>query len=295
MNFSLSIFPSAKDFLRNAGKRLYTQSAVNSLMLGVCERLVSEPDAVQDPFFAVIKDSKDVPQLAGVMTPPHNIILAGWEDPPAAHQLLVQHLLETRRTVPGAIGPLSIVNTFVKCWEATTGQAYATSMHQRVYELRQVQMPEIPEGRCRCATPEDMEIVSEWLRDFEKEALSETRQPDRIRARRLVNQKNVFFWQIGDSPVSMAMRTRPIQNSITISGVYTPPKYRQRGFATACVAILSHNLLSQGYETLTLFTDLANPTSNAIYQKIGFRPVCDFRMVDFLPKVGEDQTKDQKG
>jgi hypothetical protein len=148
-------------------------------------------------------------------------------------------------------------------------------------------MPPIPEGYFRPAAPEDVEIVADWLRDFEIEALTENHPADRIRARRLVNQGDVFFWETDGQPVSMAMRTRPIKNSITISGVYTPPEHRRRGFAAACVATLSQSLLDLGFETLTLFTDLANPTSNAIYQKIGFCPVCDFRMVRFLNPAGE--------
>jgi len=35
-------------------------------------------------------------------------------------------------------------------------------------------------------------------------------------------------------------------------------------------------LLDEGRRFCALFTDLANPTSNRIYHKIGYRPVCDF-------------------
>lgn len=47
-------------------------------------------------------------------------------------------------------------------------------------------------------------------------------------------------------------------------------------YASACVAALSQLILDEGKEFCTLFTDLANPTSNHIYQQIGYRPVCDF-------------------
>jgi predicted GNAT family acetyltransferase len=58
--------------------------------------------------------------------------------------------------------------------------------------------------------------------------------------------------------------------------VYTPPRFRNRGYASMAVATLSQRLLEAGYDFCTLFTDLANPTSNHIYQAIGYRRVCDF-------------------
>jgi predicted GNAT family acetyltransferase len=67
---------------------------------------------------------------------------------------------------------------------------------------------------------------------------------------------------------------------MAISLVYTPPDLRQRGYATACVASLSQMLLDEGWQFCTLFTDLANPTSNSIYRKIGYKPVGDFH--DYL-------------
>ena len=49
----------------------------------------------------------------------------------------------------------------------------------------------------------------------------------------------------------------------------------------ACVAALSQQRLASGKLFCTLFTDLGNPTSNSIYQQIGYRPVCDFNAYDF--------------
>jgi predicted GNAT family acetyltransferase len=40
-------------------------------------------------------------------------------------------------------------------------------------------------------------------------------------------------------------------------------------------------LLDQGKQFTSLFTDLSNPTSNSIYQKIGYQPVCDFDLYRF--------------
>ena len=98
---------------------------------------------------------------------------------------------------------------------------------------------------------------------------------------------SLYVWEHG-SVVAMAITTRPITHSITVSEVYTPPEQRHKGYASAIVAALSQLQLDQGYQFCSLFTDLANPTSNSIYQKIGYRPVRDFEQYLFgeEPRAG---------
>ena len=57
--------------------------------------------------------------------------------------------------------------------------------------------------------------------------------------------------------------------------MYTPPPARGRGYASALVAEASQLQLDAGRRFCFLFTDLANPTSNHIYQAIGYEPVRD--------------------
>ena len=77
------------------------------------------------------------------------------------------------------------------------------------------------------------------------------------------------------------MKTRPTRHGISVSLVYTPPELRGRGYATACVGELSRKLLGAGREFCALFADLANPISNHIYERIGYRPVCDYEEYRF--------------
>lgn len=79
----------------------------------------------------------------------------------------------------------------------------------------------------------------------------------------------------------MAAVARPTLHGITVNLVYTPPEQRGRGFASNCVAALSQRMLDGGYQFCTLFTNLANPTSNDIYQQIGYRSIADFNEYRF--------------
>jgi predicted GNAT family acetyltransferase len=79
-----------------------------------------------------------------------------------------------------------------------------------------------------------------------------------------------------DGPVSIASCGRPTAHGIAVNMVFAPPHLRGRGYAGSCVAALSQRLLDDGWKFCTLFTDLANPTSNSIYQRIGYHSICDF-------------------
>ena len=72
-------------------------------------------------------------------------------------------------------------------------------------------------------------------------------------------------WQVGAVPVSMAGRTRTVAGMVRVAPVYTPPELRGRGYAGAATAAVSQAALDAGVREVVLYTDLANPTSNALY------------------------------
>jgi uncharacterized protein len=95
-----------------------------------------------------------------------------------------------------------------------------------------------------------------------------------------IKDGTLYLWQ-DTAPVSMAKAARPMRHGISINAVYTPPQYRSRGYATACVSALTQKLLTEGHDFCSLYTDLANPISNSIYAKIGYRPLGDALTFDF--------------
>ena len=282
MRLVLSRYQDAEEFLSVTSEFLYADESANNLMLGICERLVRDPAAYENPFFAAVLDQSGWISLCAVMTPPHNIVLAGEEQLAAAIPVLGEHLQTKGILIPGVIAPVDLAEAFAKSWRQRTSQTSEVGMCQRIYELRQVRMPKLPPGHFRVARPGDVRTIAEWFRSFEEEALCEIHDLNLARAERFVNDGKSFVWERDGGLVSMALKTRPLSHSITVSGVYTPPEHRRQGYATALVARLSQHLLDSRYNFINLFTDLQNPTSNAIYQKIGYRPVCDFRMIRFL-------------
>jgi hypothetical protein len=89
------------------------------------------------------------------------------------------------------------------------------------------------------------------------------------------------LWEVDGQPVSMAGFSGQTITGIRVNAVFTPPELRGRGYATACVGHLTRNLLDR-YRFCFLFTDQANPVSNHVYAKIGYRPVCDVSQLRFV-------------
>lgn len=134
----------------------------------------------------------------------------------------------------------------------------------------------------RVVTESDVALLKEWSLAFERDCrLPEANLPNReeeaeLGARRAVATGNRFLWIADGKPVAMAGKIRQNSLASTVAAVYTPPNLRGRGYASALVATLSEQLLAQGAPCCLLFADAENPTSNGIYQKIGYEPQGDF-------------------
>jgi predicted GNAT family acetyltransferase len=129
-------------------------------------------------------------------------------------------------------------------------------------------------GRLRQATLRDLPQITEWIKRFNEEALTRDSEDPRALAERAVARGQIFLFQTS-RPVSMAGWTGAAPNGRRISFVFTPRAERRRGYACACVAALSEAILSEGKSYCCLYADLANPTSNAIYARIGYEPLYD--------------------
>ena len=121
------------------------------------------------------------------------------------------------------------------------------------------------------------------MKEFHREALNHSVSEEQLNqfAQAKINKGTLFIWEDEGVPVALTAATRPTLSGIAINSVYTPPEFRKKGYASNLVAHVSQLMLEKGYQYCTLFTDKANPTSNKIYQEIGYREVTEFREVIF--------------
>ena len=277
-------YEDATAFLARARTPLERREAANSLMISVAVRLQEYPRQIEHPPYLATVEEGDRLLAAAVMTPPHRVIVHAEDTTLAPLRRLVQDLRSFAWQPPGVIGPAQIAHAFVAEWLTQAGGDGRLLRHERIYELRRVIHPIGVPGRLRVATETDVALTANWLAAFYEELGMEFNVGDPIaHARARIEQRIIYLWDDG-GPVSLAGSPRHTTHGISIGPVYTPPAFRRRGYAGACVAALSQQMLDAGWQFCVLFTDLANPTSNSVYQKIGYRPVCDFDEWALTPK-----------
>jgi len=270
---------SIETFLEESLKYLEQREALNNLMLGICNRIKTTPEFYNDVYMATIRENDEL-ILAAVMTVPNKLVVySNIEACDEAIELLVEDLRSRNIDIPGVVGPKELSKRICDIWSKNSECRVKLEMNMRVYELRQVNINMIGEGILRPANEEDLEFVAQGIYDFEIDTGLNI-APDEEKcyevARNRLPEKTIFIWEDSGRVVSMAAKARPTQNGATVNLVHTPKELRGKGYASSCVGALSQHLLNSGYKFCSLFTDLANPTSNSIYMKIGYKPVGDY-------------------
>jgi GNAT superfamily N-acetyltransferase len=186
----------------------------------------------------------------------------------------------TGRALPGVNGEAAAARAFAATWERRTGEVASVHMRQRLYRLDALETPTPAAGKPRGAGTADLALVSAWFADFERESGAAGAASSRLAEDRLTYGR-VLLWEVDGEPVSLAGRTPTVAGMSRIGPVYTPPAHRRKGYGTAVTAELTRTALDAGASHVVLFTDLANPTSNGVYQRIGYRPVSDRLVLSF--------------
>jgi uncharacterized protein len=268
------------EFLEAAEPLLLEDEARHNLILGLAGTLRDEPSVYEDFRLWLVQDGPEVVGAA-LRTPPHHLVLARPRDP-GALDALAQAIDED---LPGVVGALPEADGFVRAWSAKTGVAARKVRAQGVFALQRVQPLPPAAGRLRAATRDDRPLLVHWLGAFRDEALPEA-VPDDEQVARAIDHRlsspdaGFVLWEDGEV-VSMSGFGGLTPNGIRVGPVYTPTAVRGRGYATALVAELSANLLASGRRFCFLYTDLANPTSNRIYERIGYERVCESADIEF--------------
>lgn len=271
-------YQEVKEFLRDTQNYLVNRESVNNIILGTCLMLIQKPNNNdRQPYFAVVKDEKSL-LLTAMITPPFPIAIYSEKlDCRKELELLVENIVKEQLEISGVVAISEISKLFATIWSEKTGCALVEGMDMRLYDLVKINNIRISKGKFKIAEEGDFELISKWIIDMEKDAGSSI-SIERAKeiAQDKIRNKQLYIWEDG-LPVSMACSTRPTVNGIFVNMVYTPKEYRKNGYASSCVAVLSQYLLDKGYKFCSLITDLSNPTSNGIYIKIGYKPICNFK------------------
>lgn len=283
-------------FLAAAGDHLAADPVLSTVITSVSERRVLAdarglPRGDHPCWWAIVRD--DVGGVAGVAMrtapfEPHPLYVLALPDDAAVALARLVH--ERGEALHGVNGVLPAAHRVAEETARLTGGEVRVHEHLRLFELGDLVPPPPPPGRLRLASADDADLALAWFRAF---GLAAAEQAGRDEAHHgpletftlddmllRIDERVVWFWEDGDgTPVHVTGANAPAHGVARIGPVYTPVPHRGRGYASAAVAEVSRHYVEQGVRCC-LFTDQANPTSNKIYQALGYEPVVD--MVNLL-------------
>lgn len=279
----LKIYDNVKNFHQDVYTNLLTHEAQNMIMIKNLKIGYDEKDKHEwrDPanwLMATVIDGKEI-LLTALMTPPFGITLYATDNQinDEALTCLLEGLKATDWQISGVTSEKGLAERFAEIYGNSKGVGFDVSMNQRIYELSEVNSDVSQFGNLRLVNEGDMAFLPYWIEGITWDILGDLKsvQCDPKNYLYQIATGDVYVLEVDGKPVSMAKISHKMEQFCGIAMVYTPPYFRGKGYASACVAKLSQVALDRGFSRCVLYTDLANPTSNSIYQKIGYKPVCD--------------------
>src|SRR5580692_6046979 len=280
---------SLAEYAATAGGLLSGRPAEHTILLGVIETLRAAGPAAYGasaPLFGWWQGPGGEVSAAFVHTPPFPVALTSVPGPAAA--ALAQVLAARARVVGGVNAGPEDAEAFARAWHEVTGDAVECHMRNRLFRLGELRWPDPrPAGQARVAGLADRSLLIAWSEAFHREAQSGPEDVVSMVDDRL-SYRGLSLWEDAGQPVSMAGLTRITAGQARVGPVYTPPGLRGRGYAGALTCVVSQAALDAGADRVLLFTDLANPTSNALYQRLGYQPLEDRAVWSFHPSPAGD-------
>lgn len=282
MNSNITCITNALNFLELASNILYAREAEYSLLLGLSElQAKAEKPSTDCQFFCLYHFQK---LIGAALLNDRRLVVTQISN--SYIPFFIDYLIESQISIPGVVGPNETSEEFARQWSKIAKKEMTLAMGQKIYQLEKVTKPKNVVGKITNATEIDLSLVSEWLYDFTTESIPHqptTLEKMTVLANAKILKNEVYLWKDqNDQTVSMNLVGRPTKNGISISGVFTPKKWRGYGFASAVVAYSSQAMLGAGKRFCVLYTDIANPTSNKIYQRLGYQEVAS--SADFIFK-----------
>ena len=277
MTYELVRHAGPGDFLQRAESWLLASEAEHNLHLSLAYARRDAGATGADVLFGTVEQDGDLVGCV-IRTPPHKLLITSM--PPEAAPDIVGPVAELYDEIPAVLGPADSAVAVASAWTALKGGGWETGMQQRIYRLDQVEPVRPVPGAMRLATMDDLELLTDWGTGFARDA-GHAFLLAREQVSRMIERQDLHIWQ-DESPASMAVAQGATPNGCHVGYVYTPPELRGRGYASALVARLSQRMLDSGMTFCVLYTDLGNPTPNAIYQRIGYNVICDVRDIDIV-------------
>jgi GNAT superfamily N-acetyltransferase len=216
--------------------------------------------------------------------------------PPRCAEAVAEVLTGLDPDLDGAQGPAAEAEAFAAAWTARTGASVQVEMRMRLFALDELRPPVGVPGSVRAVGPDDaaVNLLAAWRVAFEAE-LNDARPPPHAPREDVVHALSAgageLLWEVDGEPVAQASARAVTAGMSRIGPVYTLPARRGRGYGAAVTAAASQWALDRGARAVLLYTDLANPTTNRLYPRLGYRPHYDALELRFTPPAARGERK----
>ncbi|TFF95592.1 MAG: GNAT family N-acetyltransferase [Promethearchaeota archaeon] len=285
MKFKL--FDDIEEFYSLVYPFLIENEAENILLFSILNSLREDfhKYGKEAPLLGMILQKNQVIMVC-LRTTPYNLVISYTQNLDTI-KFLVKELTKRDIILPGILGFKNGADLFATLWMEHKNIQASLVMDERNYKLTSVNEDTLGTNTFMLAKEIHRDLIIDWAKNFLYEAFQEERNQDIINNHINIIQddipnRRIYLLFHNEEPVCMARKAGKTPNGQLINYVYTPPHLRRNGYATECVAKLSKHLLEEENNKFCfLFTDLANPTSNSIYMKIGYKPIIDFHQYEF--------------
>lgn len=284
-NMPVELLSSAEEFLRRTQSLRALDPFRTNILGSVATAVATGNQAYESYFWWVLTDETGNVTGAAMRTAPHGMVLSPMSLDTIGELATAVSIHDD--LLPSVSGPTNLVEAFLEKYTMTQspGSQRPSEVKERhlLYGLAELSIP-AAEGAMTVATADDHNLILEWYIEFGEETGVFMPNPE-ASVQSGLDRDSVRFWIVDGEKVSLAGHASIVEmpnGSIgRIGPVYTPTQYRRHGYAGALTARLSQELLNKGSKVM-LYTDADNPTSNGIYQKIGFELIDENVKVDFM-------------
>ncbi|USQ89075.1 GNAT family N-acetyltransferase [Streptomyces phaeoluteigriseus] len=266
------------EFLARAGEFLRSRPALHTTALSTTEKLRTQ--GTEGAVFGRLERGGEV-GATFYRFPARGLSVTSLT--PEQADALAAHLVALGHWLPWVTADHSTATAFAEAWQRRTGATPTPRVRLHLYRLGTLTPPEpAPEGRGRLVGTREHEHLMGWCREFAADVGEDVTIDAGSWAGTRFAEKRYTYWETPDgTPVSMAGVNPLVGGQVRVDPVYTPAHLRGRGYAGAVTVEVSRAALAAGAKEVVLYTNAANPTSNALYRRLGYVRVTDFVVYDF--------------
>lgn len=275
----VKVYENAEAYLIDYEAVLLEQEAVSQLVLYDAYKSRQNPDEFVGLFGVVVDGDSTILHFSNI--PPRYLsvyIEDDSKDIRLAAVLLADYMADNQILPEGLNAKLEVCEAFIEQFKMKVKCTFAERMTMDIMEIRQVNDIRPAEGSTRLAIPDEVKLFTEWMIQFQIEALAKEIDYESalVSISKLINNDKLYVFENSEKlVVSMAAATRQLANGIAISYVYTPEEYRGMGYGATNIYNISRKYLDEGNEFCTLFVDKKNMLSKRAYEKVGYYTIDD--------------------